>query len=40
LEYEPLNKIGSGGFAQVFKVKRKEDDAIFALKLMEPKDDK
>ena len=35
--YEPLHKIGSGGFAQVFKVKRIEDDKIFALKLMEPK---
>ena len=38
--YEPLHKIGSGGFAQVFKVKRIEDDKIFALKLMEPKSQK
>ena len=35
--YEPLHKMGSGGFAQVFKVKRIADEALFALKLMEPK---
>ena len=38
--YEPLHKIGSGGFAQVFKVKRIADGEIFALKLMEPKNEK
>ena len=38
--YEPLHKVGSGGFAQVFKVKRNCDGKFFALKLMEPKDEK
>jgi len=35
--YEPMHKMGSGGFAQVFKVRRTCDDAHFALKLMEPR---
>ena len=38
--YEPIHKLGSGGFAQVFKVKRKVDDSFCALKLMEPRNQK
>jgi len=38
--YEPMHKMGSGGFAQVFKVRRTRDDAHFALKLMEPRNQK
>ena len=38
--YEPMHKMGSGGFAQVFKVRRVKDDAHFALKLMEPRNQK
>jgi serine/threonine protein kinase len=38
--YEPMNKMGSGGFAQVFKVKRIKDGKFLALKLMEPKNQK
>jgi len=32
--------LGAGGFAKVFKVKRKSDGFICALKFVEPKNDK
>ena len=32
-KYEPLEKIGEGGFAKVFKVKRKSDKKVIALKI-------
>lgn len=35
--YDIIERIGVGGFAKVFKVKRKDDDAICALKFVEPK---
>ena len=35
--YDIIERIGVGGFAKVFKVKRKEDDHICALKFVEPK---
>jgi serine/threonine protein kinase len=35
--YDIIERIGVGGFAKVFKVKRKADDAICALKFIEPK---
>jgi len=35
--YDIIERIGVGGFAKVFKVKRKEDDAFCALKFVEPK---
>ena len=35
--YDIIERIGVGGFAKVFKVKRKKDDAICALKFVEPK---
>jgi len=35
--YDIIERIGVGGFAKVFKVKRKTDDAICALKFVEPK---
>ncbi len=35
-----MAKLGSGGFAKVFLVKRLTDGAKFALKFMEPKSDK
>jgi serine/threonine protein kinase len=35
-----VSKLGSGGFAKVFLVKRLTDGARFALKFMEPKNDK
>ncbi len=38
--YEIVKKIGYGGFARVFLVKRKDDDSIFALKFIEPKNTK
>ena len=38
--YEPMHKMGSGGFAQVFKVKRNSDGKFMALKLMEPRNQK
>src|SRR3989338_5564200 len=34
-EYEVLNEIGSGGFGRVFKIKRKSDDMLFALKTID-----
>ena len=34
------NKLGQGGFAKVFKVKRKSDGFICALKFVEPKNEK
>lgn len=37
--YDIIEKIGVGGFAKVFKVKRKSDGAICALKFVEPKTD-
>lgn len=38
--YDILGKLGQGGFAKVFKVKRKSDGLICALKYMEPKNEK
>jgi len=35
--YDIIERIGVGGFAKVFKVKRKSDDVICALKFIEPK---
>ncbi len=35
--YDIIERIGVGGFAKVFKVKRKSDDKICALKFIEPK---
>jgi serine/threonine protein kinase len=35
-----MGKLGQGGFAKVFKVKRKSDGLICALKYMEPKNQK
>jgi len=35
--YDIIERIGIGGFAKVFKVKRKEDNSICALKFVEPK---
>jgi serine/threonine protein kinase len=35
--YDIIERIGFGGFAKVFKVKRKSDGAILALKFAEPK---
>ena len=32
-------KLGEGGFAKVFKVKRRADDKVCALKFCEPKTD-
>ena len=37
LHYDIIEKIGIGGFAKVFKVKRKKDGQICALKFVEPK---
>ena len=31
-DFDVLNKLGEGAFGQVFKVKRKADDNIYALK--------
>lgn len=31
-DFEILNKLGSGSFSTVFKVRRKEDNKIYALK--------
>ena len=38
--YQIISKLGAGGFAKVFLVKRLTDNAQFALKFMEPKNDK
>jgi serine/threonine protein kinase len=38
--YEIVKKIGYGGFARVFLVKRKEDSKMCALKFIEPKNPK
>ena len=35
--YDIIERIGVGGFAKVFKVKRKSDEKICALKFIEPK---
>jgi serine/threonine protein kinase len=37
LHYDIIEKIGIGSFAKVFKVKRKRDQHICALKFVEPK---
>ena len=37
--YDIIGKLGQGGFAKVFKVKRKSDGYICALKFVEPKTD-
>jgi serine/threonine protein kinase len=38
--YEIIKKIGFGGFARVFLVKRKSDGYELALKFIEPKGEK
>ena len=38
--YDIISKLGQGGFAKVFKVKRKSDGFICALKFVEPKNEK
>lgn len=38
--YEIVKKIGYGGFARVFLVKRKDDNKHCALKFIEPKNQK
>jgi serine/threonine protein kinase len=38
--YEIVKKIGYGGFARVFLVKRKDDGKMCALKFIEPKNPK
>lgn len=35
--YDIIGKLGQGGFAKVFKVKRKKDGFVCALKFVEPK---
>jgi len=37
--YDIVGKLGQGGFAKVFKVKRKKDGFICALKFVEPKNE-
>ena len=37
--YDIIGKLGQGGFAKVFKVKRKSDGYVCALKFVEPKND-
>ena len=39
LDYEATESIGAGKFGQVFKVKRKTDEKLFALKFTEPQND-
>ena len=31
-DFEVISRIGDGSFAEVFKVRRKEDDQIYAIK--------
>jgi serine/threonine protein kinase len=38
--YDIVGKLGQGGFAKVFKVKRKSDGFVCALKFIEPKNEK
>lgn len=38
--YDVVKKIGFGGFAKVFLVKRKSDGVMCALKFIEPKTNK
>ena len=38
--YEIVKKIGYGGFARVFLVKKKQDSSLCALKFIEPKNEK
>jgi len=35
--YDIVERIGEGGFAKVLKVRRKKDNAYFALKFISPK---
>jgi serine/threonine protein kinase len=35
--YDIMGKLGQGGFAKVFKVKRRSDGFVCALKFVEPK---
>lgn len=37
--YDIVGKLGQGGFAKVFKVRRKADGLVCALKFVEPKTD-
>lgn len=37
--YDIIGKLGTGGFAKVFKVKRKLDGMVCALKFVEPKNE-
>jgi serine/threonine protein kinase len=37
--YDIVGKLGAGGFAKVFKVRRKSDGLVCALKFMEPKNE-
>ena len=37
--YDIVGKLGVGGFAKVFKVRRKSDGLVCALKFVEPKTD-
>ena len=39
LYYDITGKLGAGGFARVFKVQRKTDNFVCALKFIEPKND-
>ena len=34
LEYEKLDQIDEGGFGEIFKVKRRSDEKIFAMKFI------
>jgi serine/threonine protein kinase len=40
VQYEVVKKIGQGGFAKVFEVRRKSDGTTCALKFVEPKNEK
>ena len=37
--YDIIGKLGTGGFAKVFKVRRKKDNFVCALKFVEPKNE-